>query len=68
MRRDGEPASEAISKSLVTLIKAVSVLWKGQNPDWTFSYRLNNLRWWWRLTERIFSRILEIKGRFEMGL
>jgi len=33
MSRDVEPESEAISKSLVTLIRDVSVLWDGGKPD-----------------------------------
>ena len=33
MSRDGEPASADISRSLVTLARAVSVLWPGRKPD-----------------------------------
>ena len=33
MRREGEPASAVISRSFVTLIRAVSVLWEEQKPD-----------------------------------
>ena len=37
MRTDTNPWSEAIRRSLVTLARAVSVLWLALNPDWKSS-------------------------------
>ena len=39
MRGDGDPVSAAISRSFVTLTRAVSVLWAERKPDWNFSNR-----------------------------
>ena len=41
----GEPVSAAISRSLVTLTRAVSVLWAEWKPDWNFQKREFELRW-----------------------
>ena len=37
MRREGEPASDDLRRSFVTLTSAVSVLWAERKPDWNFS-------------------------------
>ena len=37
MRKEGEPESDDIRRSFVTLTRAVSVLWAGWKPDWNFS-------------------------------
>ena len=67
MRSDGEPASAVISRSLVTLTRAVSVLWPERKPDWNFSYRLLDLRWLWSWAATAFSSTFDKKGRLEIG-
>ena len=67
MRMESEPVSAAVRRSLVILIRAVSVLWRGRKPDWKGSYRLFRVRCAWSWEETIFSRILEMKGKLEIG-
>ena len=67
-RTDTNPWSEAIRRSLVTLARAVSVLWLALNPDWKSSYILfswRNSHSWLAIT---FSSILDRKGRLDIGL
>ena len=40
MRMVSSPESDAMRRSLVILMSAVSVLWSGRKPDWNCSYRL----------------------------
>ncbi len=44
-RMDSKPESAARRRSLVILRSAVSVLWRGQKPDWNCSYKLLQERW-----------------------
>ena len=47
MRMEIKPESAAMRRLLVILMTAVSVLWRGQKPDWNYSYRLSWVRWEW---------------------
>ena len=67
MRIEREPVSASRRRSLVILMRAVSVLWWGRKPDWNFSKRLLWERWEWSCDATVFSRILDRKGRLEMG-
>ena len=67
MRIEREPVSAARRRSLVILMRAVSVLWWGRKPDWNFSKRLLWERWEWSCDATVFSRILDRNGRLEMG-
>ena len=62
-----EPESQERRRSLVTLMRAVSVLCLVRKPDWSCSKRLLDSRYVviWLATTR--SRIFDRKGRFEMG-
>ena len=65
---DRNPWSEAIRWSLVTLARAVSVLWLALNPDWMSSYKLlswRNSHSWLATT---FSRIFQCGFFFRRGL
>ena len=67
-RTDTNPWSEAIRRSLVTLARAVSVLWLALNPDWKSSYILfswRNSHSWLAIT---FSSIWDRKGRLDIDL
>ncbi len=61
------PESAANNRSLVILIRAVSVLWWGRKPDWNCSYKLLLERCSWIWIAIHFSIILEINGKFEIG-
>ncbi len=62
------PESTAKRRSLETLKRAVSVLWRGLKPDWNFSKILNSSRndlSWLRTT---LSNIFDKKGSLDIGL
>lgn len=61
------PESVARRRSLVILMRAVSVLWRGRKPDWNCSYRSLEVRWEWSCEATVFSKTFEINGRFEIG-
>ena len=64
----GDPESAAINRSLVTLIRAVSVLCASRKSDWKTSYRLLSERCDWNCEATTFSRTLARNGRLEIGL
>lgn len=61
------PESAERRRSFVTLSRAVSVLCFGRKPDWNGSKRLLELRWVWSCAAMTRSRILDRKGRLDMG-
>ena len=61
------PESAAISKSFVTLRRAVSVLCNLRKPDWNFSKMWLLLSTCIKWSSTTFSRILEVKDSLEIG-
>lgn len=61
------PLALAEKRSLVTLVRAVSVEWRGRKPDWRGSRRELSERCEVRREQTSLSRSLEAKGRREMG-
>ena len=67
MRMVRWPESEERRRSFVILRRAVSVLCWDRKPDWKHSKRLLEVRWVLSCKATARSRILERKGRLEMG-
>ena len=63
-----EPESEESRRSLVTLSRAVSVLWGVRKPDWNVSYRLLERRYCLSCVAAALSSSFETNVRLEMGL
>ena len=63
-----EPESEESRRSLVTLSRAVSVLWWVQKPDWNVLYRLLERRYCLSCVVTALSSRFERNVRLEMGL
>ncbi len=66
--REIQPRSDDKSRSFVTLMRAVSVLWNGLNPDWKSSQISFFSKKEYNCEDTTFSSIFERKGRFEIGL
>ena len=62
-----EPESEESRRSLVTLSRAVSVLWWVQKPDWNVLYRLLERRYCLSCVATALSICFERNVRLEMG-
>lgn len=60
-------SSEFSLRSLIILVRAVSLLWCFLKPNWNSS-RMLSLRKEFICTETVFSSILLMNGRLEMGL
>ena len=63
-----EPESVESRRSLVTLSRAVSVLWLVRKPYWNVSYRLSERRYCLRCVATALSSSFERNVRLEMGL
>ncbi len=61
------PASLAVSRSLTTVSRAVSVLCCALNPDWSGSNSFWSDMWDWSWKAMAPSRILLRKRRFDMS-
>ncbi len=66
--REIQPRSDDKSRSFVTLMRAVSVLWDGLNPDWKSSQISFLSKMEYNCEDTTFSSIFDRKGRFEIGL
>ncbi len=62
------PESTAKRRSLETLKRAVSVLWRGLKPDWNFSKILNSSRNDLSWLKTTLSNIFDKKGSLDIGL
>ena len=63
-----EPESEESRRSLLTLSRAVSVLWWVRKLDWNVSYRLLERRYCLSCVATALSSSFERNVRLEMGL
>jgi len=63
--RDIQPRSDDKSKSFVTQMRTVSVLWYGLNPDWKSSHKPFLSK---KENRSEDTSIFHKKGRFEIGL
>ena len=63
-----KPESEKSKRSLVTLSRAVSVLWWVRKPDWNVSYRLLERRHCLSCVVTALSSSFDRNVRLEMGL
>ncbi len=66
--REIQPRSDDTSRSFVTLMRAVSVLWDGVNPDWKSSQTSFFSKKEYNCEDTTFSSIFDRKWRFEIGL
>ncbi len=66
--REIQPRSDDKSRSFVTLMRAVSVLWDGVNPDWKSSQISFFSKEEYNCEDATFSHIFDRKWRFEISL
>ncbi len=61
--REIQPRSDDKSRSFVTLMRAVSVLWDALNPDWKSSQISFSSKKEYNCEDATFSSIFDRKGR-----